>query len=115
METTVQDLRRARLRHLLLGVVLALASLLIWRLGVAVALMPGIGQRGVAVRASHFGIGVAPTERALEIITLVTATTTVLAVYHLWQWRRKTRRYQYQRRRAANELLRADFKATGRV
>lgn len=115
METTVKDLRRARVRHLLLGAALVVASLLIWRLGDVVANPPSRRQRGTVVNANVSGIGFHSTQRALAMITLIVAVTTVLAIYHLWQWRRKTRRYHYQRRRAANELLRADFKATGRV
>jgi len=98
METTVRDLGHARIRHVLYAVVFAGVSIALWHYGQALASDPLSGS-----------------SRSLKLIVWGAGLTALSAAYQLWQWRRKTRRYRYQRLRAANQLLRADFRRTGRI
>jgi hypothetical protein len=51
---------------------------------------------------------------ATTVVERVTIFAVVGAIYNMREWRGKGRRYRTQRRRVANELLRADFRRSGR-
>lgn len=87
METTVRDLSGAIVRHFLLAVVSGIAT---WLLFVAVI------EWEHPVAFAH----------PLTVLMLIAAASTY---YHWREFRGKSWRYHNQRRRAANERLRADF------
>jgi len=98
METTARDLGYARNRHFFYGVVFAGVTIALWQHARVLAAEPR-----------------SESSRSLILIGWSAIAAALFAFYQLWQWRRKGRRYRYQRLRAANELLRADFRRTGRI
>jgi hypothetical protein len=88
VETTVRDLTRAIVRHFLCAVLGAVVTVALFT--VATSLAYTSSWRNVVL-----GL--------LVIAAIVTR-------YHFAEFRGKTRRYFNQRHRAANELLRADFR-----
>jgi hypothetical protein len=119
METTVAGLTRARIRHFISGV-----GCLALSLGAAVV-GAKLDERAHLQRSAHAPAGhdvvsflasaLPATERMLAVLGWIALVAFVVALYHLWQWRGKGRRYRNQKHRAANELLRADFRRTGRT
>lgn len=91
IETTVRALSWARVRHFGIGVVCA------------VLCVTAFSARN-RLASSHTS---ATWVSAAEWLCLVAGG---LGWYHLREWRGKGRRYRNQRQRAANELLRADFR-----
>lgn len=118
METTVAALNRARIRHFVVGVgclTLSVASAV-----VGSYLDERLHPRGLFPDARggllwNMAHDLPPTERTLSLVSWVALIALLFGLYQLWQWRGKGRRYRNQRHRAANELLRADFRRTGRL
>lgn len=121
METTVRSLATAIVRHAACGVTLGAAAISLFvidldihdryesAIGVLGAWRPGPPATDTLSRLADALPASAPTFTVVAILMLAAG---LAAAYHAWQWDRKTRRYLTQRRRSANELLRADFRRT---
>jgi hypothetical protein len=115
MEITVGDLQRSRYRHLLWCLVAGVVTGLLMR---AIKIMD-VARRshGIAATTMHLRFGLVGSTFTIDRYDLavwVTLIAMVVTIYQFWQWRRKSRRYRGQRRRAANERLREDFRAAHR-
>ncbi|HWZ60619.1 MAG TPA: hypothetical protein VNW46_16675 [Gemmatimonadaceae bacterium] len=88
METTVRDLTRAIVRHFVLAVL------------------------GAVLTAALFTVAtrLTPTSPLRDLVPPLLMISAIVTYYHFAEFRGKTRRYFNQRHRAANELLRADFR-----
>jgi hypothetical protein len=112
IETTVRALGRARVRHFAIGVMCGALAVLAFI--VHDQLVKPL--RGTEVLRSDVGIAAWVAHRVPATAAMVTISEWVmliaggLAWYHLREWRGKARRYRNQRHRAANQLLRADFR-----
>lgn len=81
-----------------------------------------ITGRRVAARTAQSSLGTtsgaSAPRSALRAVTTAVEWLTIFAIggalYNLREWRGKGRRYRDQRRRVANELLRADFRRSSR-
>jgi hypothetical protein len=116
IETTVRALVRARVRHFVVGVGCGLLAVLAFNVHNRLTermhdpRVRSVDSSGVASRVAD----VLPVTQGSTSITEWTMLVAgALAWYHLREWRGKGRRYRNQRRRAANELLRADFQRCG--
>jgi hypothetical protein len=122
METTVDELRRARWRHFALAIVFGaitlgatlLGSTLQTRYDREARRAPAAATLGIthAGKAGAARLGsVARSEPVIATAVMwVAIVSVVVFFYHFQQWRGKSRRFYNQRHRAANELLRADFR-----
>jgi hypothetical protein len=112
IETTVRALVWARVRHLVVGIACGLLAVLAFSVHNRVAermtdpRAPGADGPGASAWIAR-ALPAVPWSTITEWAMLVGGA---LAWYHLRQWRGKGRRYRNQRQRAANELLRADFR-----
>jgi hypothetical protein len=118
IETTVRALVWARVRHLVTGVLCGLLATLAF--SVRNRLTERVHNGGVPVAdgsgvAAWVAEALPSTSVSITVAEWTMLVGSALAWYHLREWRGKGRRYRNQRRRAANELLRADFRRAGRV
>ena len=115
MEITVGDLQRSRYRHLLWCLAAGALTGLLMR---AITVMAAARRaHGISVTTMHVRFGLAGSAFTIDRYDLAvwgTLLAMVVTIYQFWQWRRTSRRYRGQRRRAANELLREDFRALKR-
>jgi hypothetical protein len=118
VETTVRALGWARVRHLataLLCFVFVVVMLNI-RTELAERMRAGVSHgTATSVVSAWIARGIPATETVLAAIGWAAFVAGCVALYHLREWLGKGRRFRNQRRRAANELLRADFRRTGRI
>jgi hypothetical protein len=114
METTVRALAAARIRHFVLGIVLGAVAYGVLAIGAAVSARRHPVTGHVTVQAMtiwEFTARWVPAAIGPKAFAWTGCVLVLLALYHLREWRGKGRRYRNQRRRAANELLRADFRS----
>ena len=117
IETTVRALARARVRHFVVGVGCGLLAVLAFNVHNRLTeRMHGPHVRGVdsSGAAAWVADALPATQGSTSITEWTMLVAGALAWYHLHEWRGKGRRYRNQRRRAANELLRADFEGRER-
>jgi hypothetical protein len=121
METTVRALRLARIRHLVVGLLLGAAAVVLVSPGARWHAIGPLLTR-VAARTAQSSPGTASgasvSRSARRVVTTAVEWLTIFAIggapYNFREWRGKGRRYRNQRRRVANELLRADFRRSSR-
>jgi hypothetical protein len=122
METTVRALKLARVRHLVVGLVLGAAALVLISPQARRSVLEPVVTRVTALTAQsapgNASAVSASSRSARRVMTTAVEWLTIFAVvgalYNLREWRGKGRRYRNQRRRVANALLRADLRRSGR-
>jgi hypothetical protein len=113
METTVRALVAARIRHFVLGIVLGAVAYGVLEIGAAVSARRHLVTAHVAPAMTiwDFTARWVPATISSKAFAWTGCVLALLALYHLREWLGKGKRYRNQRRRAANELLRADFRS----
>jgi len=121
METTVRALRLAGIRHLVFGLLLGAAALVLvspWARRHTIGPVLTRVAASTAQSSLSSASGASASRSARRVVTTAVEWLAIFAIggalYNLREWRGKGRRYRNQRRRVANELLRADFRRSSR-